>query len=103
MQPGVGARAPPVHAYLSFTDDAVHAAAGDLTQDPLDEVVQPLAVLALLHLQVPDAGASRRILLLRHVDLVVRHCFYNGPMSILPQSPHNGRPMVGGLENAAAC
>ncbi len=87
LQPGIGAGPVAVYSDFTFADDPVHAAAGDVAQALVHEVVQALAGLLVgdlevLHLRA-NPGGYFRVLLLRHIDLNVRHCFYNGLASIL--------------------
>ncbi len=87
LQPRLGAGSTAVDPHLSLADDAVNPAARNAPQHLLDEVVEALAGGRFGNLQMLNLGASRTGLLLGHIDLIVRHCFYNGLASILPCRP----------------
>src|ERR1700676_1239359 len=78
LQPGVRPRPVAVNADLTFADYPVNTAPRDVTQVLVHEVVEALPSLLFTDLELPHGRAYFGSLLLGHINLGVRHCFYNG-------------------------
>jgi hypothetical protein len=89
LEASIGARTVAIYADLALANNPVNAAPGQVTQQLVDEVVEALAGLILGHFQVPYTGPLPPGLLLRHIDLTVRHCFYKSFGSILARAVRN--------------
>jgi hypothetical protein len=94
-----------VDADFTFTDYPVNTAPWDVPQVLLHEVIEALARLLGRDLELTHGGAYFGSLLLGHINLGVRHCFYNSLASILrwpSLPPGKDASMVGGLRSGFA-
>src|ERR1700738_1382728 len=83
LQPGIRARPVAVDADFTFTDYPVNTAPRDVPQVLVHEVIEALPRLLGGDLELTHRCAYFSSLLLGHINLDVRHCFYNSLASIL--------------------
>ena len=88
LQPGIRARPVTVDADFTFTDYTVNAAPRDVPQVLVHEVIEALSRLLGGDLELTHGCAYFGSLLLGHINLSVRHCFYNSLASILRLPVH---------------
>src|ERR1700722_732947 len=83
LQAGIRTGAVAVNADFTFTDYPVNTAPGDAPEVLVHEVVETLSGFLCGDLELTHNRAYFGFLLLGHITLGVRHCFYNSLASIL--------------------